>query len=399
MSASRSSSRRRRGDRLRFEWDAGPARRARPASRRPAALGARAASSTGTRSSASGCSRRVSATAGCWRSRRCCPPAPRATARSWSPGRSATATARRVSSTRRCSRPSTAPTARCAGSGSSSTRRWSRLPIRVAGDVACDRAVDRRRRRAGLGDRRDSRRRRQRRPRPARRRALRTPQITAVDLRLRRRPDHAADALLRRLSGPHRDLDRVARPRDAGDRRARRRAPAVRARDGADHRGRLPRPARGRRSSPSSATGPRCTASSEIYFEALEPNEPMIELMRELKAQRPADGAADQQRARVGAAVALDAAGRRDLRVRRRLGLRRDAQARPADLRADARAPRRRRRRAAACSSTTSLVNVEAARAIGMHAVHFRDNEQAIPRDPRRRSASAARNPAAAALR
>ena len=63
----------------------------------------------------------------------------------------------------------------------------------------------------------------------------------------------------------------------------------------------------------------------EIYFEALDPNEPMIELMRELKAPRLPDGAADQQRPRVGAAVALDAAGRRDLRARRRLGLRRHA--------------------------------------------------------------------------
>ena len=82
---------------------------------------------------------------------------------------------------------------------------------------------------------------------------------------------------------------------------------------------------------------------AEIYFEALNPNEPMIELMRELKASGLTDGDADQQRARVGAALALDAAGGRDLRAGRRLGLRRHAQARPRDLRAHAGAPRRPR--------------------------------------------------------
>ena len=65
----------------------------------------------------------------------------------------------------------------------------------------------------------------------------------------------------------------------------------------------------------------------EIYFEALDPNQPMIDLMRELKDARLPDGDADQQRARVGAALALDAAGRRDLRDRRRLRLRRLPQA------------------------------------------------------------------------
>ena len=71
----------------------------------------------------------------------------------------------------------------------------------------------------------------------------------------------------------------------------------------------------------------------EIYFEALEPNAPMIELMRELKESGLPDGDADQQRARVGAALAADAAGRRDLRDGRRLGLRRLPQARIEDLR------------------------------------------------------------------
>ena len=61
----------------------------------------------------------------------------------------------------------------------------------------------------------------------------------------------------------------------------------------------------------------------ELYFDALDPNEPMIELMARARAGGHADGDADQQRARVGAAVAGDAAGRRDLRAGRRLGLRR----------------------------------------------------------------------------
>ena len=77
---------------------------------------------------------------------------------------------------------------------------------------------------------------------------------------------------------------------------------------------------------------PQMHRFKEIYFEALDPNPPMIELMRELKASGTPDGDADQQRARVGAALALDAAGRRDLRDRRRLRLRRLPQARSADL-------------------------------------------------------------------
>ena len=92
----------------------------------------------------------------------------------------------------------------------------------------------------------------------------------------------------------------------------------------------------------------------EIYFKALDPNEPMVELMREPARPRLPHGAADQQRPRVGAAVALAAARGRDLRADRRLRLRRHAQARRRDLRADARAPRRPRARRSASSSTTS---------------------------------------------
>ena len=53
---------------------------------------------------------------------------------------------------------------------------------------------------------------------------------------------------------------------------------------------------------------PEMHGFKEIYFEALNPNEPMIEAMREREGRRPADGAAHQQRARVGAALAVDAA-------------------------------------------------------------------------------------------
>ncbi len=91
----------------------------------------------------------------------------------------------------------------------------------------------------------------------------------------------------------------------------------------------------------------------EIYFEALQPNPPMIDLMRELKEAGLPDGDADQQRPGVGAAVAPDAARGRDLRDGCRLRLRRLPQAGIADLRADPRAnrgprrvlPLRRRRR------------------------------------------------------
>ena len=79
----------------------------------------------------------------------------------------------------------------------------------------------------------------------------------------------------------------------------------------------------------------------------------------------------------MGAALALDAAGRRDLRDRRRLGLRRLPQAGVADLRDDAGAdraagrglPLRRRRRGQLRRRPQGWA---------CNAVHFRDNEQAI---------------------
>ncbi len=129
--------------------------------------------------------------------------------------------------------------------------------------------------------------------------------------------------------------------------------PAVRAGAGRDHARPPSSTARRRASSRCSGTGPRCTASKRSTSRRCDPNPPMIELMRELKGGRLPDGDADQQRARVGAALALDAARRRDLRDRRRLGLRRLPQAGIADLRADPGADRDVGR-GPASSSTTS---------------------------------------------
>ena len=176
------------------------------------------------------------------------------------------ARARSSSSTRRCSRPSTGPTAcprrvglelypaarraRDRGSPATSTA----VARSVAGGVERSRRADAALRGGGDGAGAgvlDTARAR-----------VKPPADHRGDLRLRRRPHHAAAGLVRRLPGPDRDLGRVARARDAGDRRARRRPPAVRARDRADDRGRLPRRGWRRRSSPSSATGPRCTASA-----------------------------------------------------------------------------------------------------------------------------------------
>ena len=106
----------------------------------------------------------------------------------------------------------------------------------------------------------------------------------------------------------------------------------------------------------------------------------MIELMREIKATGIPDGAADQQRPRMGAAVALDAAGRRDLRARRRLRLRRHA-ASPTPEIYELTLERLGDGIAAAdCLFVDDVaVNVAAARELGITAVRFRDNDQAIP--------------------
>ena len=98
---------------------------------------------------------------------------------------------------------------------------------------------------------------------------------------------------------------------------------------------------------------PEMHSFSEIYFEALEPNEPMIELMREVR--------------RSGHRMALLTNNVREwehlwrsmlpvdeiFELVDRLGLRRHAQARPGDLRADARPARAGSTPRIACSSTT----------------------------------------------
>ena len=116
----------------------------------------------------------------------------------------------------------------------------------------------------------------------------------------------------------------------------------------------------------------------EIYFEALKPNPPMIELMRELKGAGYRMAMLTNNVREWEPLVAPDAAGRRDLRDRRRLRLRRLPQARIEDLRDHAGADRACRPRPAS-SSTTSWSTAKAPEKAGMTAVHFQDNEQAIP--------------------
>ena len=151
------------------------------------------------------------------------------------------------------------------------------------------------------------------------------------------------------------DLGKAMQAVDRGQRRQ----PALRDGAGRDHRGRLPRAAHRRARAAARPPAARCTASKRSTSRRCDPNPPMIELMRELKDERLPDGDADQQRARVGAALALDAAGRRDLRDRRRLRLRRLPQARIADLRDHPGADRPARPRPAS-SSTTSRSTAKA---------------------------------------
>ena len=73
---------------------------------------------------------------------------------------------------------------------------------------------------------------------------------------------------------------------------------------------------------------------TETYFSHLRTNDGSIAYMAGLR-DRGLEWPAHQQRPRMGGALAGDAPGRRDLRDRRRLGVRRNAQARSADLSAD----------------------------------------------------------------
>ena len=117
----------------------------------------------------------------------------------------------------------------------------------------------------------------------------------------------------------------------------------------------------------------------ELYFERIDPNRDDDRVHPRAARPRPARGAAHEQRPRVGAALAREAAGdRRAVRAGGGLGVRRPAQARSGDLRAHARAARRLGPEQ--CVFVDDLdVNCEAARALGMAAVRFEDAEQAIP--------------------
>ena len=173
-------------------------------------------------------------------------------------------------------------------------------------------------------------------------------------LGLRRRADLAAPARVQPRAGRHRRAGRGLGDRDGRRPGARRRAPAVRARARRDHRGRVPGAARARargRARPQRAAARLRRAADG----GAGPQPRAVRPLRRAQARaRPALRPVHQQRARVGAAVAGQAADRRRLRGRRRLRVRRDAQARAGDLRAHARAARAARRSRARSSTTSS---------------------------------------------
>ena len=148
------------------------------------------------------------------------------------------------------------------------------------------------------------------------------------DLRLRRRAHHAARPVVRGRPGRDRDPDRGARQGDDADRPRR----TASTRSSSSRRGGSPRST----SSRSSATRLEPAARPPARAAPLQrdllrgaPPEPADDRAdaRGSRSSGHRMAHADQQRARVGAALALDAAGRRDLRDRRRLRLRRLPQA------------------------------------------------------------------------
>ena len=130
---------------------------------------------------------------------------------------------------------------------------------------------------------------------------------------------------------------------------------------------------------PGSAGRSRCTASASATWRGSTPTPRCSPATATLHARGVRCAHAHEQRARVGAAVADQAAGRRDLRDRRRL---RRSSACASPIRRSTRScssgsgcPRRR-----ACSSTTSSANVEAARELGFAVMHHVDTDAAIAR-------------------
>ena len=116
---------------------------------------------------------------------------------------------------------------------------------------------------------------------------------------------------------------------------------------------------------------------AERYMGALDGQRRALRLLpAAARARGPARGL-HEQRARVGAAVAGEAADRRDLRDGRRLRVRRRAQAGPGDLRASC-SSASGSPRASARSSTTSRSTCEAAAELGFAGVRFESTGQAI---------------------
>ena len=148
------------------------------------------------------------------------------------------------------------------------------------------------------------------------------------DLGLRRRAHHSARPVVRRGSGRDRDPVRGARQGDGGDRARRRQASALRAREGPADRGGVPRQARRRARARARASARAAPLPGDLLRRpASEPADDRPDARGQ--GPRAPDGAAHQQRPGVGAAVAFDAPGRRDLRARGRLRLRRLPEARP----------------------------------------------------------------------
>ena len=164
-------------------------------------------------------------------------------------------------------------------------------------------------------------------------------------LRLRRRADHAAVQRVRARAGGAGHPARVARQGDVGGDAGARREPAVPARARRADRARVPRRSSATRWRPRSAAPVEMAGFADRYWAQLSPNEAMIDYLRDAARPRPAARAADEQRQASGSR-----AGARcgtidelfELVVDSRL--RRHAQARAGDLRADARAARPARR-------------------------------------------------------
>ena len=170
--------------------------------------------------------------------------------------------------------------------------------------------------------------------------------------RLRRGADHAAGQLVRRL------VEGVGRSRSRTSARPWPPPPSATAstRCSCSSGARSPRPSSCAAWTPSWARDRSLDGMLDVYFAHLERNVGDDRVHARPARPRPAHGAAHEQRARVGAALAVDAArDRRDLRGGGGLRLRGHAQARGRDLRAHAASGSAAAwSRPTACSWTTS---------------------------------------------